>query len=86
MFLAKEGMLRKVVFIGYLEDAKYPPDKYYISCSRHKILWKLAYLSVKMTSLDQKHKIIINFANFGVSKLHISFQDIKLSGKLPILV
>ena len=38
-------------FIGYLENAKYPPDKNCMSHSSHKIVWKFAYLGVKMISL-----------------------------------
>ena len=43
-----------------MDNAKYPPDKNCTSCSRHKIVWKLAYLRVKMTSLVLKHNIIRN--------------------------
>ena len=38
------------------ENVKYPTDKNCISCSRHKIVWKLVCLGVKMTSLVHKHK------------------------------
>ena len=52
---------------------------------RHKIVKKLADLSVKMTILDhQKDKIIMKVAHLGVTKLHISFKDIKSPGRLPI--
>ena len=43
-------------FIGRPENAKCLPNKNCISCSRHEIIWKRAYLAVKMTSLDQKDK------------------------------
>ena len=42
--------------------------------------------SVKMTSLDQKHKIDMKVASLGVPKLPISFKGTKSSGKLPMLV
>ena len=87
-FLAKESMLCRLVlfffFIGYQENAKYPPNKSCVSCSSHKIIWKLVYLGIEMTSLDQKHNIVRKVANLCVSKLCISFKDIKSSGELPI--
>ena len=90
LFVAKESMLCLLVlsffFIGYSENAKHPPDKNWVSCSSHKIVWKHAYLSVKMMSLDQKQKIVIEVANLSVLDSHILFKDIKLSGKLPISV
>ena len=43
-------------FLGYLGTAKCPPEKNCVFCSSHEIVGKLAYLSVKMMSLDQKHK------------------------------
>ena len=57
-----------------------------VSRSSHKIVGKLAYLGVKMTSLDRKHKIVMKVANIGVSKLRISLKDIKSSENLPISV
>ena len=69
-----------VFFVGYPENAKYPPDKNCVSCSRHKIVWKLVHLGVKMTSLVQKHKSVMKHVNFGVSKLHISFRKIAYLG------
>ena len=45
------------------------PIKMYIKMSRHKIIWKLAYLDVEMMSLLQKHKIIRKVAYLGVRKL-----------------
>ena len=49
--------------------------------SRHKIIWKLAYLDVEMMSLLQKHKIIRKVAYLGfqvgacanvyISRLHM---------------
>ena len=57
------------LFIGYLENAKYPPDKNCVSCSRHKIVGKLAYLGVKMTSLVQEHKNVVKVAYLSVSEL-----------------
>ena len=74
------------VFLGYPENAKYPPDENVVSCSSHKMVGKLAYLGLKMTSLNHKHKIVVKVASIGVSKLHISLKDLKLSGKLPFLV
>ena len=71
-------------FIGYQENEKYSPDKNCVFCSSHKIILKLAYHAVKMTSLDKKHKIVMKVASLGVSKLRISFTDVKSSGKLPI--
>ena len=50
--------IRSFIFIQYPENAKYPPDKNCMPCSRHKIMWKLAYLIVKMTSLIQKLEIV----------------------------
>ena len=41
-------------FIGYPANEKYPPNRNCICCSSHKIVWKLACLGVKMTSLDRK--------------------------------
>ena len=73
-------------FIGYLENAKYPPDENCLSCSSYKIAWKIAYLGLKMTLLNQKHEIIMKVAYLSVLKLGISFKDMKLSEKLPILV
>ena len=73
-------------FIWYPENVKYPPDKNFVSFSSGNIVGKLAYLSVKVTSLDQKHKIAIKVANISVSELHILFNGITLSGKLPISV
>ena len=58
------------VFIGYPENAKYPPDKNCVSSSSHKIVWKLGCLSVKVMSLNQKHKIVRKVAYLGVRKLH----------------
>ena len=72
------------LFIGYLENAKHPPNKNCVSCSKHKIVWKL--FGVKMMSHFQKHKIVMKVAYLDVSKFHISFKGIKSSGKLPILV
>ena len=40
-------------FIGHLENANYLPDKNCVSLSNHKNIEKLAYLGVKMTSLDK---------------------------------
>ena len=73
-------------FIGYPENAKYPPNKNCVSCPSRKIVGKLVYLSGKIKSLDQEHKIIMKVANHGVSKLCIWFKDIKSLGKLPISV
>ena len=57
-------------FIGYLEDAKFLPNKNFNkSRSSHKIVRKLAYLGVEMMSLHQKHKIVIKVANISVTKL-----------------
>ena len=90
LLLVKERVVRRLVlsafFTGYPENTKYPPDKNCVSCSSHKIVRKLAYLGVKMMSLNQKHKTVMSVANLGVSKLHISFKGIKSSGKLPISV
>ena len=72
-------------FIQNPQNAIYPCDKNCLSCSCHKIVWKLAYLSVKMMPLNQKDKIVMKVANLGVSKLCILFKDIKSSGKLHIL-
>ena len=47
-------------------------DKNGVSSSRHKIVWELAYLGVKMTSLVQKHKVDMNDAYIGVRKLRKS--------------
>ena len=74
------------LFTGYPENAKYLPDKNCVSRSSHKIAWKLAYLGVKMTSLDQTHKIVMKVANIDVSKLRFSLKDIKSPRKLPISV
>ena len=74
------------LFIGYLQNAKYPLDKNCVSCSGHKMVWKLAYRGVKMVSFIQEQKIVMKVAYLSVSKLHTSFKGIKLSGKLPILV
>ena len=57
----------------------YPPDKNCVSYASHKIVWKLAYLDVKMMSFDQKHKPVIKVANLGVTKLCTSFKGIKSS-------
>ena len=73
-------------FIGYPENAKYPPDKNCISCSRYKTVLKLAYLSVKMAPLYQKDKTVMKVSNLSVSKFQISFKDIKSSGKWLISV
>ena len=73
-------------FIGYPENAKCPPDKNCVSCSRHKISQKLAYLSVKMMLLIQEHKFVRKVADLSVWELHISFKGIGLSGKFPISV
>ena len=59
------------VFKRYPENAKHPPDKNCASCSSHKIIRKLAYLGVKMASLNQKNKIVMKVANLSVSKLRI---------------
>ena len=72
--------------IEYPKNAKYPRGQNCVSCSSHKIVWKHAYLSVKMMSLDQKQKIVIEVANLSVLDSHILFKDIKLTGKLPISV
>ena len=73
-------------FMGYQENAKYPPDKNCLSHSSHEIVGKLAYLCVKIISLKQKQKIVMKVANIRVSKLRISLKDIKSPGKLPISV
>ena len=68
LFLTKESMLHQLKLYFFLffllfflteypENAKYPPDKNCESCSRHKIIWKLAHLSIKMTSLIQNTKL-----------------------------
>ena len=49
---ASIGTIRFYFSIGYPENAKCPPDKNGVSCSSHKVIGKLAYLGVKMTSLD----------------------------------
>ena len=54
------------IFIRYPENAKYSPNKNCMSCSRQKIVWKLAYLRVKMTSLIQKRIIIKKVAYYSV--------------------
>ena len=72
--------------ISYLENTKYPLDKNCVSCSGHKVVWKLAYRGVKMVSFIQEQKIVMKVAYLSVSKLHTSFKGIKLSGKLPIFV
>ena len=74
------------LFIGYPANAKYLSNKNCVSFSGHKIIGKPVCLGVKMTSLDQKHKIFVKVSNIGVSKLHISLKDIKSSGKLPVSV
>ena len=68
-------------FMWYQEKAKYLPDKNCISCSRHKIVLRLAYFGVKMTSLFQEHKTVRKAAYLGKLELCISFKDIKSSGK-----
>ena len=85
LLLAKESMLHRLVqsvfFIGYPENAKYPPDKknvYLVQVT--KLSGKLAFPSVKIMSLNQKHKIVMKVANIVVSKLHISLKNIKSSG------
>ena len=65
------------LFIENMVNAKHSPDKNCASCSRHKIVWKLAYLNVEMTSLVQEHKNVKKVAYLGVSKLRISFKSIK---------
>ena len=81
LLLAKESLLRRLVlsifFIAYPENAKYPHEKNCVPCSSHKIVWKLAYLCVKMTSLYQRYKLVMKITNLGVSKLLISVKDIK---------
>ena len=89
VFLAKEHVQRRLElsicsFLGYPENAKYLPNKNCISCSNHKIMSKLAYLSVEMMSLDQKHKNHHESCSICVPKLRLSFKGIKSSGKLPI--
>ena len=85
-FLAEESVLCWLVLFFHrdLVNAKYPPNIKCISRSSHKISRKFAYLGVKLTSLDQKHKIAVKVANIGVSKLCIWFEDTKSSVKLPI--
>ena len=73
-------------FIGYPENVKYPPNKNCLSCSSHKIIRKRVYLSVKMTSLDQKHKTVMKVACLGVSQLCISFKYIKIIRKVAYLI
>ena len=51
-------------FIGYLGNAKYPPNKNCVSCSSHRVVLKLAYLNVKITLLDQKRKVIVKVARY----------------------
>ena len=51
--LKKFGTIR--CYIGYLENAIYPPDK---NISKTFNQLEFAYLSVKMVSLIQKHKSI----------------------------
>ena len=63
-------------FLGYPENAKYQPDKNCVSRSSHNIVRKLAYLSVKMMSIYQKHEIVMIVAHISVSKLLISLKDI----------
>ena len=75
-----------VFFLGYPENVKYPPCQNCISCSSQNHLETCIYLGVKMTSLDQKHKIVMKVANLGISKSRIPFSDIKLLGKLSILM
>ena len=74
------------VFLGYPENTKYPFHKNCVSSSWYRIIWKLAYLGVKMTSFIQKHKLVVKVAYFGVAKFSISFKGIKSSGKLSISV
>ena len=67
-----------------MENAKYAPDKNCVSCSRHKITWKLACLCVEKTSLIQKQKPsgklpILVYENF------VSHSKTLLSGMLPLL-
>ena len=57
------------LFTGYPENAKYPPDNNCISCSRHKIVWKLAYLGVRITLLFLKHKIVRKVSCFWCMKI-----------------
>ena len=75
---ALTGSVPFLIRLGYPENTKYPPDKNCVFCFSHKIVGKLAYLSVKMMPLNQKHKIVMGVANLGVSKLRISFKGIKL--------
>ena len=65
-------------------DTKYPPYKscIYISCSRHKIVWKLAYLSVRMMSLIQK-QTIRKVSFFQCMKTVYLIQRHEI-GKLPV--
>ena len=42
------------------------PIKNCVSCSRGKIVWKVAYLGVKLTSLGQKHNIVRKVNYLGV--------------------
>ena len=74
LFLNKESMLSIGtirLFVGYTENAKYPPGNNCVSRSSHKI-GKLAYLGLKITSLDQKHKIVRKAFYLGVRKLRKS--------------
>ena len=79
-------LVPSVFFVGYPENAKLLPHKNCVSCSRYKIIWKLASCSVKMTSLVKKHKNIMKVAYRDISKLCISSEGIKFSAKLPIFV
>ena len=55
-------------FTGYMENAKYPPDKNCVSCSRHKIIWKLAYLRVrKLCILFEGTKLWLCMRKPGIS-------------------
>ena len=74
------------LFIGYPVNAKYLPNRKFVSCLRCKLDWKRAYLIENMMSLIQKHKNTVKVACLSVSKLHILFKSVKLSGKLSILV
>ena len=72
-------MLRRLVlkttypfFIEYPENAKSLRNKNCESRSCNKTVGKLAYLGVKMTSLDQKHKNVMKAACLEVRKLRKS--------------
>ena len=66
---------------GTPKKAKYPPNKNCVTYSRHKIVWKVAYLGVsnhQESCLSQCKKTVKNFSKSGEKMLRFDLRQTEI--------